>query len=268
MSVSTSTMLVRIESQICDVDALRQQYELDIHTPKVEDKLRQGCGTIKELSGTIQWRDVVFTLTWPLAYSDTASLCLEVSSAAECDQPTDFSDINKAIDIFSVACEGSHCGCAADIMTYAIDLISDMPSSESGSGSSGDGSGTLCMHVLKYNHLLLGSEHKKERAMVSLAKKSLLGGVCYGTPGLIFLLGADDDTATSYLGDCRSLGKRGEVVFRGVLATATGGSSSSSRWTPEQVAAGRGFLELSTADVQACMGGLGVFKQHVLQMSS
>ena len=267
MSVSTSTKIMRIESKVFDVDTLRQQYELlNIHTPKVEEKLRQGYEATKELSGYIPLNDFEFQLVWPQAYPDSASLCLTISSAS-----TVVDDINKAIHIFACAFVGCQNGCAADIMTYAIELISEIP-------PSAPPTCTVSLHVLKYNHLLLGSEHKKEKAMVSLAKKTITGGVCYGTPGLVLLLGADEDFVSSYLSDCRGIGKKGDLVFHGVNCFPDISQSKAdqeadtegSKCSREDVLGGRrsggGFLELTTAEVQTCMGGVEVFKQHVLQM--
>ena len=44
--------------------------------------------------------------------------------------------------------------------------------------------GEIQCYVLRYNHLLSGPEHKKEKSMIDCAKKSKLqGGLLWGTPG-------------------------------------------------------------------------------------
>lgn len=256
MSVSTCTKIVRIESKLFDVDSLRQEYgSFNIHTPKVEEKLRQGCETSKDLSGSFVWNSFNFQIVWPLSYPDSASLQVSVSPAGGSEKS--LSEINQAVDIFACACQGSTNGCAADILTYAIELLSEIPPPAPPVRST-------TLHVLKYNHLLMGNEHKKEKAMVSLAKKTLVGGICYGTPGLVVILGADEDTASAFLSDCRGIGKKGEISFQGVNCFT---STDDSECAKARAMEGRvGFLELTTADVQSCMGGVEVFKQHVLQM--
>jgi hypothetical protein len=68
----------------------------------------------------------------------------------------------------------------------------------------------------RYNHLLKGPEHKKERAMVQAAKKDgLQGAVLYGTPGLVLLINCDKDDVQSYMLRCKTIGKHPDlpVVF-------------------------------------------------------
>ena len=66
------------------------------------------------------------------------------------------------------------------------------------------------IQVLSYHHLLYGSEHKKEKAVVSAAKSlNIKGFILYGTPGIIVLCENDDVIVRSYLDECRSIGKSG-----------------------------------------------------------
>ena len=72
---STTTTLSRIESKISDIHALKARgVSLEILTPKVEARLREGYTAVKPLSGTILWQaqqqDFVIQLMWPLAYPD------------------------------------------------------------------------------------------------------------------------------------------------------------------------------------------------------
>mmetsp|Transcript_11493 Transcript_11493/g.18761 ORF Transcript_11493/g.18761 Transcript_11493/m.18761 type:complete len:261 (+) Transcript_11493:132-914(+) len=260
MDNCTSAKLLRIECKVHDMDNLKGQYELEITTPKVEDRMRQGFEAMKELTGRVLWKDVVFWIEWPHLYPDSAPLRVS-ALATSSNSSLDLADVSDALIVFSEACVGSNTGYAADVLAYGVELISALPPS-----SPPGGDDALSLHVLKYNHLLLGNEHKKEKVMMSIAKKSLLGGVCYGTPGLIVLLGADDGTAASFLDDCRAAGKRGEVVFQGNLDGAVL-QGTGSRWPAADVTARKGFVVLTAQEVQACMGGLQAFKQHVLQIS-
>jgi hypothetical protein len=289
--------MARIESKLQDLNQLQGQGQEELQlqgqgqvalgvqvlTPRVEQRLRAGGEELKELRARVVWGYghfvFVFQVTWPLLYPDSAPLRVLVLEGEEEGEEgsagsgsgtgsggasLDLSEVNTALEIFAEACVGSHTGCAKDILTYAMELLSDLTASAS--ASTADAGSRISLHVLKYNHLLLGSEHKKEKAMVSIAKKSLLGGVCYGTPGLVVLLGADEETTTGYLGDCRSAGKRGEVAFQGSVSISTITEGSEARWSATDVAASRGFVELTTQEVQACMGGLEAFKQYVLQI--
>ena len=297
MADSTSVRMARIESKLQDLRQLQGQGQeelqgqgqgqgqvalgVEVLTPRVEQRLRAGGEELKELRARVVWGYghfvFVFQVTWPLLYPDSAPLRVLVLEGEEEGEEgsagagtgsggasLDLSGVNTALEIFAEACVGSHTGCAKDILTYAMELLLDLTASAS--ASTADAGSRISLHVLKYNHLLLGSEHKKEKAMVSIAKKSLLGGVCYGTPGLVVLLGADEETTTGYLGDCRSAGKRGEVAFQGSVNISTITEGSEARWSATDVAASRGFVELTTQEVQACMGGLEAFKQYVLQI--
>ena len=68
--------------------------------------------------------------------------------------------------------------------------------------------------ILRYNHLLSGSEHKKEKAMVDTAKKhKLQGGLLWGTPGIVVVVPpSSEDDAKDYGVQCRELGKRPDGV--------------------------------------------------------
>ena len=91
------------------------------------------------------------------------------------------------------------------------------------SGSNSDGGDMLAhlgildcegnVQVLKFHHLLHGSEHKKEKEMVSEARKSgLQGMILYGTPGIVFIKG-NKDMAIEYLSEARRIGKTGDNVY-------------------------------------------------------
>jgi hypothetical protein len=74
------------------------------------------------------------------------------------------------------------------------------------------------IQVLSYHHLLYGSEHKKEKAVVSAAKSlNIKGFILYGTPGIIVLCENDDAIVRSYLDECRSIGKSGNQSVSFVL---------------------------------------------------
>ena len=72
----------------------------------------------------------------------------------------------------------------------------------------------ICCYILRYNHLLAGSEHKKEKQMVDTAKKmKLQGGILWGTPGIVLLVyPTTEEDAKEYAKECRTIGKRADGV--------------------------------------------------------
>mmetsp|Transcript_44 Transcript_44/g.90 ORF Transcript_44/g.90 Transcript_44/m.90 type:complete len:278 (+) Transcript_44:124-957(+) len=74
--------------------------------------------------------------------------------------------------------------------------------------------GKVECYILRYNHLLSGPEHKKEKAMVDTAKKSKLqGGLLWGTPGIVVVVPpSTEEDAKEYASDSRDIGKRPDGV--------------------------------------------------------
>jgi hypothetical protein len=84
---------------------------------------------------------------------------------------------------------------------------------------------------VRFNHLLLGKSHAKERSMVSAAKSfGIKGYIVYGTPGLVCAQG-DGDDVTSFLAECRNkIGKKPDVVTTDEITSSdTGGSDGGAK---------------------------------------
>ena len=76
------------------------------------------------------------------------------------------------------------------------------------------GLGKVRCFVLRFNHLLSGPEHKKEKAMLDVAKKmKLQGGLLWGTPGIVVVVPpSTEEDAKDYASECRTIGKRADGV--------------------------------------------------------
>eukprot|EP00584_Thalassiosira_punctigera_P007999 CAMPEP_0172540650 /NCGR_PEP_ID=MMETSP1067-20121228/11620_1 /TAXON_ID=265564 ORGANISM="Thalassiosira punctigera, Strain Tpunct2005C2" /NCGR_SAMPLE_ID=MMETSP1067 /ASSEMBLY_ACC=CAM_ASM_000444 /LENGTH=236 /DNA_ID=CAMNT_0013326551 /DNA_START=20 /DNA_END=726 /DNA_ORIENTATION=- len=105
------------------------------------------------------------------------------------------------------------CECLELILDWLYDNKSACLSS-GGSDASDDAAGGVECYVLRYNHLLLGPEHKKEKAMVDAAKKSKLqGGLLWGTPGIIVVVPpSTEEDAREYATASKDIGKRPDGV--------------------------------------------------------
>lgn len=107
-------------------------------------------------------------------------------------------------------------GC--ECLELILDWLSENRStclSNGKNNSSNDKEGMEC-YILRYNHLLSGPEHKKEKAMVDAAKKSKLqGGLLWGTPGIVVVVPpSTEEDAKEYASDSRDIGKRPDGVER------------------------------------------------------
>ncbi len=77
----------------------------------------------------------------------------------------------------------------------------------------------MSVHVVccRWNHLLAGNEHQKEKDIVAAAKAfGLRGVILYGTPGVVVLEDESENTegVTAFMKECsRKIGKRGEVTL-------------------------------------------------------
>jgi hypothetical protein len=204
--MSMDIIIQRIKAQLNDIDSLRDVCGISnvvIETPKVEERLRSGFVAVKELRAHVLPNNI--RITWPLDYPDISPLHVEFT---EYSNDTDGS-VSRNLYIFISAFVGSSIGYAIDIVRYAIDLLDEArEKAESKKETLG-----ISLHVLKFNHLLKGPEHKKEKEMMSCGRH-YHGAIYYGTPGLVALCGADE-IAHEYLQSCRSVGKRGELAFEG-----------------------------------------------------
>lgn len=241
-----SCIIERIDAQLEDLKQLRDRYDLTVSTPKVEERMRSGYATSKELEAKINCLNI--HIKWPRDYPDSSPVEVEVIDTSG--DGNFFNLVNRNISTFASACVGSTKGYALDVIRYAADLLDEM---QSGSAVS-DEITTISLHVLKYNHLLKGPEHKKEREMVS-SGKGFHGAIYYGTPGLVVLCGGESE-CNEYLQTCRSIGKRGDLVY--------------SKETPSEdegvqiLLAANGLCELPVEGIQDLVGGIDTFKREIL----
>lgn len=117
-------------------------------------------------------------------------------------------------------------GCSGDIQKYlesfvgfecvelVLEWVHDNKDTCCKENKPSDKEGKIECYVLRYNHLLSGPEHKKEKAMIDTAKKmKLQGGLLWGTPGVVVVVPpSTEEDAREYASDCRSIGKRADGV--------------------------------------------------------
>jgi len=134
-----------------------------------------------------------------------------------------------------------------------------------GAGAAAAAEGTTCF-VLRFNHLLKGAEHKKEKAMMDAAKKGRRqGAVLWGTPGVVLLTDCGGADAQEYGQECRALGKKpdGPAQFlfpaEGLEAAGVGGLAQQKR--------GGRLAELDTAGLRVAAGGDEALLKQVLGIS-
>lgn len=126
--------------------------------------------------------------------------------------------------------------------------------------------GEITCYVLRYNHLLSGPEHKKEKSMLDCAKKSKLqGGLLWGTPGVVIIVPpSTEDDAKEYASDCRSIGKRPDGVESVWLPQS--GIEQSGLGGLAQMKRGGKLQELDTAKMRELCGGNEDLLRFVLKV--
>lgn len=229
--------------QVAEINALkgseRYAHAIEVTTPALFQRLEKatavtnGVGALpvkKCISIKVHCRelnigeleDLVLHLDLPLDYP-SESIC-RVSNVT--DNRGDDIGIRDAIDEKVTTYLRSFPGC--ECVELILDWLSDNrstclhpPSNDGGivGNSHADTAGKMECYVIRYNHLLEGPEHKKEKAMVDAAKKmKLQGGLLWGTPGIVVVVPPSTaEDAREYASDCRDIGKRpdgnGEVVY-------------------------------------------------------
>jgi len=106
------------------------------------------------------------------------------------------------------------CECLELVIDWLSDNRGTCLSSASSNDASADTAGKVECYILRYNHLLSGPEHKKEKAMVDAAKKAKLqGGLLWGTPGIVVVVPpSTEEDAKEYAAETRDIGKRPDGV--------------------------------------------------------
>ena len=138
-------------------------------------------------------------------------------------------------------------------------LLHDEGGGGAGESKANDPSMARCF-VLKYNHLLKGPEHKKEKEMVDAAKKSKLqGAILWGTPGIVLVVPpSNEEDARDYASTCRTIGKRADLTesflpLEGLDRAGVGGLHQQKR--------GGKLVELDMAGLRLACGGEELLKE-------
>eukprot|EP00978_Attheya_sp_CCMP212_P032033 scaffold123288_cov50-Attheya_sp.AAC.2 len=110
-------------------------------------------------------------------------------------------------------------------------------------------------YIIRYNHLLSGPEHKKEKSMIDAAKKSKLqGGLRWGTPGVVIVVPpSTEEDAKEYGSECRTIGKRPSGVEE-VQLPQTGIEEAGLGGLAQQKRGGK-LQDLDTAGLRISCGG-------------
>eukprot|EP00571_Detonula_confervacea_P005077 CAMPEP_0172326092 /NCGR_PEP_ID=MMETSP1058-20130122/55591_1 /TAXON_ID=83371 /ORGANISM="Detonula confervacea, Strain CCMP 353" /LENGTH=276 /DNA_ID=CAMNT_0013042797 /DNA_START=75 /DNA_END=905 /DNA_ORIENTATION=+ len=149
----------------------------------------------------------------------------------------------------------SFVGC--ECLELVLDWLSDNNSTclQCNNDASSDTPGMVECYILRYNHLLAGPEHKKEKAMVDTAKKSKLqGGLLWGTPGIVVVVPpSTEEDAKEYAVDSREIGKRPDGV-ESMHLPESGMEEAGLGGLAQQKRGGR-LKDLDTATLRIACGG-------------
>ena len=216
--------------QVEELQAQQQKWwahALHINTPTLYNRLQQAISSHsasskkvlkvkKPLSFSINCNilhpntlaTLVLEFTFPSNYPEETVCVVKATSTAtpqqSCEQCT--SAINAYLAQSFVGCE-----CIDVVMEWIAEHNTTCLSPGTGDTTQED---TVECYVLRYNHLLQGAEHKKEKNMVDCAKKDRLkGGILWGTPGIVVIVPpSNEEDAKEYASSCRTLGKRPDGV--------------------------------------------------------
>lgn len=153
--------------------------------------------------------DLILQVQFPLDYPSATACQVRAISASS--SSVEYTACSTAIDAYLQAFRGCEC------IEMLLDWISDhkyscLKKKNAEEGGSKKNEGRVQCFILKYNHLLSGPEHKKEKAMLVAAKKSKLqGALLWGTPGIVIVVPPSiEEDAKEYASECRTIGKRAE----------------------------------------------------------
>lgn len=224
--------------QVEEILTLKDQYYKDViemKTPQLFNRLSRISGThthnqlieVKKcLSFTISYaklhpdelNNVMLEFTFPLDYPSDSTCCVRVFNGHEHEQ--EYESCTLRIQEYLKSFCGYECveltldWIAQNKDTCLLDNTNDdsnnsKKQTEDGSNERDRDVKVKC-YVLRYNHLLEGAEHKKEKAMLTTAKKAKLqGGLLWGTPGIVIIVPpSTEDDAKEYASECRNIGKR------------------------------------------------------------
>ena len=201
--------------------------------------------------------NLILVITFPLDYP-SASTC-QVQAVHASNPGEEYTSCTSGIANYLDAFSG--CECVELVLDWLAEhketCLQEPRESDDLSGAliEDDRKGQVQCYVLRYNHLLSGSEHKKEKAMLDDAKKSKLqGGLLWGTPGIVVIVPpSTEEDAREYASECRTIGKRVDGVDKiwlpqiGIDEAGLGGVAQQKR--------GGKMQELDTVGLRATCGG-------------
>lgn len=211
--------------------------------------------------------DMIIEVTFPLNYPSSAPC--QVRAVKASNRELEYKKCSADMEAYLQAFVG--CECVDMLLDWLLDNKENCLSSESLGGdnveSINDHEGKQKCYILRYNHLLSGPEHKKEKAMIATAKKSQLqGGLLWGTPGIVVVVPpSTEEDAKEYASECRTIGKRAEgpneiwLPESGLEEAGMGGLAQQKR--------GGKLQELDTAGLRIGCGGDESLLRQVLGVS-
>ena len=154
-------------------------------------RLKRACETVKKLNVR-----VVFPCDYPLERTcdvSVSTLTGEGQALAE----------QSRIVAFLAPFAGNRC--VECFLDYMLEWKDDPNQGDS-----------VACFALRYNHLLKGNEHKKEKSMLSEAKSMKLQGcILWGTPGVVLVVpDSSEEDAKEFSKICREIGKRADGPHR------------------------------------------------------
>mmetsp|Transcript_74 Transcript_74/g.110 ORF Transcript_74/g.110 Transcript_74/m.110 type:complete len:302 (-) Transcript_74:229-1134(-) len=281
--------------QVEEILTLKDQYykdAIEIKTPQLFNRLSRvgpksvgrGGATLLEVKkclsfyiscGTLypdELDDLLLEFTFPLDYPSESTCNVRALSAKAVQNSSDsnenegYESCTRQIEQYLKSFCGYECveltldWVAQNKNTCLLDDNSSKRNDHSVEGGSSDNAGDdrlgkVKCYVLRYNHLLEGPEHKKEKAMIDAAKKARLqGGLLWGTPGVVVVVPpTTEDDAKEYASECRTIGKRADGVEEiwlpqvGIDEAGLGGLAQQKR--------GGKLQELNTVGLRSACGG-------------
>jgi len=178
------------------------------------------CKDLDDITVNDDISNLILEITLPFNYPQQVLNHDDINAYMKDEDALNLSGLEKKISTYLESFTG--CDCLELILDWLLDnkdtciesSSSSCCSNDKGNNKSQPPAGTVECYILRYNHLLQGPEHKKEKNMCDTAKKSKLqGGIYWGTPGLVILVPPTTiEDAKEYASDCRDIGKRSDVV--------------------------------------------------------
>lgn len=222
------------QRQIEEILTLKEQWHgdtIEVKTPALFSRLQKVTNSsVKTGRFEVKKCLMIHVKCWHIYPEELKDLLLEIEFPHE--YPSETTCRLRALHASDLHLEYKSCTktitnyvesmCGFECVESVMDWISENKDSclienENGNDSSltgNDREGKVQCFILRYNHLLSGREHKKEKSMLDAAKKSKLqGGLLWGTPGVVIVVPPSTfEDANEYASDCRTIGKRPDGV--------------------------------------------------------